>query len=145
MDKLFWSQWQLHLLILADQIGVFQPEINTEISLGSHKQNPLYRKLLSTFHLITSAMLPTLPHPLPTTQPTLHSLFAEASPCILAGCLEDRGAIRYQRSLPCFNTEQMNGLHAISLKEENSKAERRRRGFVKCPQPWPALHHTYRS
>ena len=37
--------------------------------------------------------------------------------------MEDRGAITYQRSLPCFNTEQMNGLHAISLEEEDSKTE----------------------
>lgn len=61
--------------------------------------------------------MPNFSHPLPTTQPTLHS-----SPCIVGACLEDRDAIRYQCFLPCFNTEQMNGLHAISLKEENSKA-----------------------
>lgn len=30
--------------------------------------------------------------------------------------------VTYQCALPCFNTEQMNGLHAISLKEEDSTA-----------------------
>lgn len=38
------------------------------------------------------------------------------------GCSEDSGAVTYQCALPCFNTEQMNGLHAISLKEEDSTA-----------------------
>lgn len=38
------------------------------------------------------------------------------------GCSEDSGAVTYQCVLPCFNTEQMNGLHEISLKEEDSTA-----------------------
>lgn len=38
------------------------------------------------------------------------------------GCSEDSGAVTYQCALPCLNTEQMNGLHAISLKEEDSAA-----------------------
>lgn len=69
---------------------------------------------------------------LPTHYPPLSP---PSTPCMLGGCLEDRGAIRYQCSLPCFNTEQMNGPHAISLKEENSKAEWgwRRGGLCKVP------------
>lgn len=51
---------------------------------------------------------------------------------MLGGCSED---VTYQCTLPCFNTEQMNGLHAISLKEEDSTAggaEGGRRGCAVC-------------
>lgn len=51
-------------------------------------------------------------------QPSLSS--ADACCCVHGGgCSED---VTYQCTLPCFNTEQMNGLHAICLKEEDSTA-----------------------
>lgn len=95
-----------------------------------------------SFHSI-SPHSPPSPHPPPTTTPTLRSLFAEASPCILGGRSEDRGAITYQCSLPCFNTEQMNGLHAISLKDSAAEGAVEVESrvwvcgwgyFVKCPE-----------
>lgn len=86
--------------------------------------------------------------------PSLSS--ADACCCVHSGGGSED--VTYQCTLPCFNTEQMNGLHAICLKEEDSTAGegvwgRRGRGAVCEPvvaggAPWapqPEPHHTWRS
>lgn len=91
------------------------------VGVGKHNhlrewlQHSLYlRELALATDPPTQATLPS-GHPSPSS--------AHASCCVHGGCWEDSGAVTYQCTLPCFNTEQMNGLHAISLKEEDSTAE----------------------
>lgn len=79
----------------------------------------------------TSQPLPSTPPPtLSSGHPSLS--YADVSYCMHGGCSEDSGAVTYQCTLPCFNTEQMNGLHAISLKGEDSTGGR----GVQCACLW---------
>lgn len=91
--------------------------------VGVGKHNHLREWLQHSLYLRESALAtdPPTHAPLPSGHPSPSS--AHASCCVHGGCWEDSGAVTYQCTLPCFNTEQMNGLHAISLKEEDTTAE----------------------
>lgn len=107
---------------------------------GAIKHNHLNKELQYSysFHLIARAGSPSLSssrhHHHQSAHPPL-SLCSDKSLCThcmmcefmcvcvwLCGC-EDSIVIRYQLSLPCFNTEQKNRIHAISLKEGNCGEE----------------------
>lgn len=126
------------------------------VGVGKHAH--LCEWLQHTLYLRAAALQPTLPPTLTHTtlssgHPSLSS--ADACCCMHGGCSEDGGAVTYQCTLPCFNTEQMNGLHAIRLKEEDSTAGGGDGGgcavcepVVAGTAPWAPQtvpHHTQRS
>ena len=128
--------------------------------LGVIKSSEQRAAMHISFHSISSHSPPS-PHPPPTTHHCAHPPLSFCwGVCLYTWWSEDRGAITYQCSLPCFNTEQMNGLHAISLKDSAAEGavEVESRVWVcwcvgvwvgvLCKVPWapqPELHHTYRS
>ncbi len=126
-----------HTLGFQAEIGVFLPQTITQSGLGSHKtKSPLQRTAMHiSFHSISHCFPPSPVHYPPLSPPSTLFLLRRAAVYLVGAW---RTEVPSHISARCHvSTQQMNGLHAISLKEENCKAEGGlKRGVVSCVGGW---------